>query len=141
MVLARSSQGERAVPLHVLHLLDDDRGWLSRGRDQDGSGLLVVDDPTTLVGALPHQYRVEAGAGTTLRIDLGVGGAWALTSLAAGRWTLDEYSAQVPDARVSFSSDAAWRRLTGADVPASEIEMDGPPSLTHPVLSVRGIIV
>ena len=36
----------------ALHILDDDLGWLSRGRDGDGSGRLAVDDAGAFVDAL-----------------------------------------------------------------------------------------
>jgi uncharacterized damage-inducible protein DinB len=34
------------------HLLDDDLGWLSRGRDGDRTGLLSMSDHGSFVGAL-----------------------------------------------------------------------------------------
>src|SRR6478752_4715643 len=36
----------------ALHLLDDDLGWLSRGRDGDRSGLLSIDDRVAFLDAL-----------------------------------------------------------------------------------------
>jgi hypothetical protein len=223
----------------ALHLLDDDLGWLSRGRDGDRSGLLVMDDhetfvaalaeknqrwidgarglsarvitdllgwsgqqvdahvasmdltgqayvswasadpvptwfdiarelterwvhqmqirevvdrvddfadrylPTVLrifVWALPHQYRVGAPAGITVQVDLGVGGCWLLVSDGSARWALTEGTTADPDARADFTSDTAWRWLTGAELPADGVHLHGAPGLSQPLLAVRGII-
>ncbi len=42
----------------------------------------------TFVWALPHQYRVDAPAGTAVQVDLASGGVWLLVSEGAGRWSL-----------------------------------------------------
>ena len=224
----------------ALHLLDDDLGWLSRGRDGDRSGLVPMDDHEsfvaalaaknqrwvdgaqglsapvitellewsgqqmdtfyasvdlmgeghvswasdgpvpiwfdiaqdlterwvhqmqireavdqlgdyaarylpavlrTFVWALPHQYRVDASAGTRVQVDLAAGGTWLLVSEGSSRWSLDERTTVTPDARAEFTSDAAWRWLTGAAVPSGGQHLEGPPELCQPLLVVRGIIV
>jgi len=224
----------------VLHLLDDDLGWLSRGRDGDRSGLVPMDDHEsfvaalaaknqrwidgaqglsarvitellewsgdqmdafyasmdllgeghvswasdgpvpiwfdiaqdlterwvhqmqtreavdrvegyaqrylpvvlrTFVWALPHQYRVHAQAGTAVQVDLAAGGAWLLVSDGSGRWSLDEGTVVTPDVRAEFTSDAAWRWLTGAALPSDGLHLEGPSELCQPLLGVRGIIV
>jgi uncharacterized protein (TIGR03083 family) len=58
----------------ALHLLDDDLGWLSRGRDGDTSSLLRVEDPQALVAALAekNQRWVEGAHGLSLRVTLGL---------------------------------------------------------------------
>ena len=57
----------------ALHILDDDPGWLSRGRDQDGSGRLDVDD-SDFVEALnrKNQYWVAAANQLSRRVVLGL---------------------------------------------------------------------
>jgi hypothetical protein len=94
----------------------------------------------TFVWALPHQYRVDAPVGTTVQVDLGVGGTWSLVSDGSARWSLEEHVADEPDARAEFTSDAAWRWLAGADVPVHGVLLDGPAALCDPLLVVRGIL-
>lgn len=43
----------------ALHVLDDDLGWLSRGRDGDANGRLTIDDRSTFVDA--SLRRTSAG--------------------------------------------------------------------------------
>ena len=223
----------------ALHLLDDDLGWLSRGRDGDGSGLLRMSDHEsfvaalaaknerwiagarglsrevvigllewagqqmdayyasmdllgdgqvswasdesvpcwfdiaqdlterwvhqmqireavdrvegyradhlpvvlhTFVWALPHQYRVPAARGTTLEVDLSVGGLWTLTCVGDSRWSLSVGSPHHADCRVRFADDAGWRWLTGARVPADGMTFEGPAYLHEPLLRIRGIL-
>lgn len=54
----------------ALHLLDDDLGWLSRGRDGDRSGLLVTADQACLVVALAakNQRWIEGAQGLSARV-------------------------------------------------------------------------
>lgn len=54
----------------ALHLLDDDLSLLSRGRDNDQSSLLVVDDQASLVTALAakNQRWVDVGNGLSSRV-------------------------------------------------------------------------
>jgi len=223
----------------ALHLLDDDLGWLSRGRDGDRSGLLPMDNQESFVAALaaknqrwidgaqglsarvitelldwsgqqmdafyasmdllnhghvswasdgpvpiwfdlaqdlterwvhqmqmreavgrvedyadrylpvvlrtfvwavPHQYRADAPAGTTVQVDLAAGGTWLLVSNGSAHWSLDEGTVEAPDARGEFTSDAAWRWLTGAALPSHGLRLEGPSELCQPLLGVRGII-
>jgi uncharacterized protein (TIGR03083 family) len=223
----------------VLHLLDDDLGWLSRGRDGDRSGVLPMDDHESFVGALakknqrwidggqglsprvmtellewsggqmdafyasmdllgegrvswasdravpiwfdlaqdlterwvhqmqireavgrveqyaarylpvvlrtfvwalPHQYRPDAPAGTTVQVDLAVGGSWLLISDGSHRWSLEQGTVETSNARATFTSDAAWRSFTGATVPPEGVHLEGPAQLCQPLLNVRGII-
>jgi uncharacterized protein (TIGR03083 family) len=44
----------------------------------------------TFVWALPHQYRVAARPGTTVVLDLDLGGQWRLVAQGANRWGLEE---------------------------------------------------
>lgn len=55
----------------ALHLLDDDLGWLSRGRDGDLSGLIPMDvDYRDFVGALNHKNQswVDASQGLSRQL-------------------------------------------------------------------------
>jgi uncharacterized protein (TIGR03083 family) len=54
----------------ALHLLDDDLGWLSRGRDLDRSGLLDMSDHSTFVQALAakNQAWVDGAHGLSKRV-------------------------------------------------------------------------
>ncbi|GIE92521.1 maleylpyruvate isomerase N-terminal domain-containing protein [Actinoplanes regularis] len=94
----------------------------------------------TFVWALPHQYRVAAPAGTTVQVDLAAGGMWVLVSDGSGRWSLEEGVVEAPDARAEFTSDAAWRWLTGATLPRDGLLLQGPAELCQPLLAVRGIL-
>jgi hypothetical protein len=98
----------------------------------------------TFVWGFPHQYQVQAPAGTTVAVDIpGIGG-WTLTRTATG-WALDEAQAAAPAASLAaglrMSGEAAWRLLTGAAYDASEVELSGDRALAEPLLRVRGIIV
>ena len=223
----------------ALHLLEDDLGWLSRGRDEDRSGLLTIEDHDaflaalnaknqrwidgaqqlsrpvviglldwagremdayyasldleargsvswasddgvpmfdiaqdlterwvhqmqmreavdrvagyrdlylalvlrTFVWALPHQFRVPADPGTTLRVDLVPTGSWTLTCAGDGRWVLGEASA-APDAYVRFDEDSgSWRWLTGGAVEPGGMRWEGRADLRDALLDVRGILV
>jgi Mycothiol maleylpyruvate isomerase N-terminal domain len=95
----------------------------------------------TFVWALPHQYRAAAAAGTTVRVDLGSGGAWRLTSDGGGRWALEPGAAERPSASLACTDRAAWRWLTGGHVPAGEWRADGPAALVEPLRGVRAAIV
>ena len=54
----------------VLHLLDDDLGWLSRGRDSDSSGELDMSDYATFVQALAakNQRWIDGARGLSSRL-------------------------------------------------------------------------
>jgi uncharacterized protein (TIGR03083 family) len=74
----------------VLHLLDDDLGWLSRGRDGDPAGLIPMDvDYRDFVAALNQKNRrwVDASQGLSHRLvrDLL---AWSGVQVAAYHDTL-----------------------------------------------------
>ncbi|WP_156465361.1 maleylpyruvate isomerase N-terminal domain-containing protein [Knoellia sp. Soil729] len=58
----------------ALHLLDDDLGWLSRGRDRDQSGSLRTDEPGGFVAALTakNQQWVEGAAGLSRTVVIGL---------------------------------------------------------------------
>ena len=58
----------------ALHLLDDDLGWLSRGRDGDHSGLLPMDDHETFVRALAakNQRWVDGAQGLSRQVVVGL---------------------------------------------------------------------
>lgn len=58
----------------ALHLLDDDLGWLSRGRDQDRSGTLRIDEHSAFVDALTakNQRWVEAAGGLSRAVVMGL---------------------------------------------------------------------
>jgi uncharacterized protein (TIGR03083 family) len=94
----------------------------------------------TFVWALPHQYRVTAAKGTTVVVDLDLGGTWLLVSQGDNRWTLEEDFTGSPEASLSFTGEAAWRSFTGAVVPQDGVHRSGPRELTEPLLQVRGII-
>jgi uncharacterized protein (TIGR03083 family) len=94
----------------------------------------------TFVWAFPHQYVAPAAPGTTVGLDLGSGGAWALTHVGE-RWELEEGSPAAPQAALSMEGDAAWRLLTGATVPEGTLTMEGDTALLQPLLAVRGILV
>lgn len=95
----------------------------------------------TFVWALPHQYRAAAEPGTTVVVDLDVGGRWHLVAGDTNRWTLEKGAATDPTAGLRFTADAAWRSFTGSAVPRYGIVHTGSRELTEPVLDVRGIIV
>jgi uncharacterized protein (TIGR03083 family) len=58
----------------ALHLLDDDLGWLSRGRDRDASGRLDHTDPRGLVAALAakNQRWIDGARGLSLPVVRGL---------------------------------------------------------------------
>ena len=54
----------------ALHLLDDDLGWLSRGRDGDPSGRLAMEDHAGFADALAakNQRWIDGARGLSLRV-------------------------------------------------------------------------
>ena len=94
----------------------------------------------TFVWAFPHQYRVEAEEGTTVRVNLGVGGKWTLTRRRQG-WELDPGVPEEAAAAIEMSDEAGWRQLTGLGVPRGGVVTTGRPDLVDGLLQVRGIIV
>jgi uncharacterized protein (TIGR03083 family) len=120
--------------------------WVHHQQIRAAVGLETSTDrlPTvlrTFVWAFPHQYRAPAVPGTTVVVDLDVGGRWSLVAAAEGRWSLHEGAVADPAAQVSFTAEAAWRSFTGAATPPGGITRTGPRELTDPALAVRGIIV
>lgn len=89
----------------VLHLLDDDLGWLSRGRDRDMSGNLDMSSYRSFVKALAakNQRWVDGAAGLSPRVvqDL----------LKWSGEQMDDYYASID---LSASGGVAW---AGDDVP------------------------
>ena len=58
----------------ALHLLDDDLGWLSRGRDNDRSGLLRMGDHESFVAALAakNQRWIDGVRGLSGQVVVGL---------------------------------------------------------------------
>lgn len=222
----------------ALHILDDDLGWLSRGRDQDPSGRLIAsdsdfvdalnrknqkwveatrqmsrpvvrgllewagrqmdsyyagqsltspgrvawasDDPVpnwfdiaqdlterwvhqmqmrdalgrveayretyvgpvmdTFIWAFPHQYRVVASRGSRVRLDLGAGRVWALTSDGT-RWQLGPAADDVtPVAEIHADHDTGWRWLSGGALREGDLRTSGPEEFVQPLLAVRAVL-
>jgi uncharacterized protein (TIGR03083 family) len=94
----------------------------------------------TFVWAFPHQYRLEAEPGTQVELALGGHGRWHLTRQATG-WDLGIGGCPNPEARVTMSSDAAWRVLTGAPYDTTQVTRHGRRDLTDGILAVRAIII
>jgi uncharacterized protein (TIGR03083 family) len=119
--------------------------WVHQQHIRDAVGAPGTHDrrlPEVLrafVWAFPHQYRPEALRGTTVDLDFGTGGNWALTRDAEG-WVLDEGAARNPAASLRMPAQLAWRQLTGLPVPAGQYVTAGDDSLVRPLLAVRGII-
>ena len=86
----------------ALHLLDDDLGWLSRGRDADRSGLLDMSSHSSFVQALAakNQRWVDGAQGLSLSVVTGL-----------LRWVgreMDDYYASInlrDEGGVSWASD------------------------------------
>ncbi|GAB3535597.1 hypothetical protein GCM10027403_13520 [Arthrobacter tecti] len=68
--LLPTAAAEWNVKAVVLHLLDDDLGWLSRLRDGDTSGQLEVGDYRTFVDALDakNQRWISGARGLSPRV-------------------------------------------------------------------------
>jgi uncharacterized protein (TIGR03083 family) len=86
----------------ALHILDDDLGWLSRGRDSDPSGRLTIEDPSEFVDALAakNQRWIDGASGLSLPVAAGLL-EWA------GR-QMDDYYATMDlagEGRVAWASD------------------------------------
>jgi hypothetical protein len=109
------------------------------GHADDGLRYLA-DVLRTFVWACPAQYGAVAEPGTVVRLELGAGGCWQLTASKGGGWTLTEGRGEAA-ASASFTDDAAWKWLTGAEVPADSVVLDGDATLTAALLPVRAIIV
>ena len=74
----------------ALHVLDDDLGWLSRGRDGDTSGRLTAEGPASFVQALAekNQRWVDGAAGLSLPVVCGLL-EWSGEQMAAYHAGLD----------------------------------------------------
>jgi Mycothiol maleylpyruvate isomerase N-terminal domain len=83
----------------ALHLLDDDLGRLSRDRDGETAGLIVVDSYTTLVDALnaKNQRWVDAAAGLSRGL---------VAELLA--WSGHEIDVWLRDVDLHADSKVAW---------------------------------
>lgn len=107
----------------------------------DDHAALLPEVLRTFAWALPHQLHAPADAGAEVEVTLGEAGVWTLVADGAGRWALTERPAgDDPLATLRLSTDAAWRALTGAAVPADGVRASGPPALVERILRVRGII-
>ncbi len=86
----------------ALHVLDDDLGWLSRGRDDDQSGLLDMSDHASFVDALAakNQRWVDGANGLSLPVVLGLL-RWAGDEVDAYYAGIDLYD----EGSVSWASD------------------------------------
>jgi uncharacterized protein (TIGR03083 family) len=86
----------------ALHLLDDDLGWLSRGRDGDRSGLLDMSQHEIFVAALAakNQRWVEGAQGLSREVVVGLL-RWAGEQMDAYYGSLDLMS----EGYVSWASD------------------------------------
>jgi hypothetical protein len=74
----------------ALHLLDDDLGWLSRGRDGDRTGLLSVSDHGAFVEALAakNQRWIDGARGLSGPVIIGLL-EWAGREMDAYYATMD----------------------------------------------------
>lgn len=86
----------------ALHVLDDDLGWLSRGRDDDQSGLLDMSDHASFVDALAakNQRWVDGANGLSLPVVIGLL-RWAGDEVDAYYAGIDLYD----EGSVSWASD------------------------------------
>lgn len=86
----------------ALHLLDDDLGWLSRGRDGDRSGQLSMCDHGAFVEALSakNQRWIDGAQGLSTSVIIGLL-EWAGREMDAYYATLDLDG----DGQVSWASD------------------------------------
>ena len=86
----------------ALHLLDDDLGWLSRGRDGDRTGLLSTCDHGSFVEALAakNQRWIDGAAGLSMPVIIGLL-EWAGGAMDVYYSTMDLEG----DGQVSWASD------------------------------------
>ncbi len=92
----------------ALHVLDDDLGWLSRGRDGDRSGLLPMGDDESFVTALAakNQRWIDGARGLSGEVVVGLL-EWAGQQMDAYYASMD----LLGEGRVSWASDGrvpAW---------------------------------
>lgn len=83
----------------ALHVLDDDLGWLSRGRDDDQSGLLDMSDQASFVDALAakNQRWVDGAYGLSLPVVTGL-----------LRWSGDEVDAYYAGIDLGAEGRVSW---------------------------------
>ncbi len=86
----------------ALHLLDDDLGWLSRGRDGERSGLLAMDDYGSFVAALAakNQRWIDGAQGLSARVLTGLL-EWSGEEMNAYYSSMDLHG----EGQVSWASD------------------------------------
>ena len=113
------------------------REALGRPGDHDRYLPVVL---SIFVWAFPHQYRAVAEPSTVVNLDLGEPARWHLTR-SHERWELEPGLAHPASAAMKTDMDTAWRLLTGAPYNHADLATVGPPSLTQPLLAIRGIIV
>jgi hypothetical protein len=94
----------------------------------------------TFMWALPHQLGPSADAATALEVTVVGVASWTLTP-RGDDWLMDEGVATNPTATVVLAPDAAWRLLTGANVPLAQVTVTGPRDITERIMRVRAIIV
>ncbi|MEZ5192235.1 MAG: maleylpyruvate isomerase N-terminal domain-containing protein [Nocardioides sp.] len=97
----------------ALHLLDDDLGWLSRGRDGDQTGLLAVADHASFVQALAakNQRWIDGARGLS--------GPVLIELLEWSGRQMDDYYASMDlggEGRVDWAGDAPAGRGTTVQV-------------------------
>jgi hypothetical protein len=105
--LATTEAGHWRVKDVALHLLDDDLGWLSRGRDGDTSGLLSTEgDYREFVRALDEKNErwVVGASGLSRRV---------VTDLL--RWSGDEVGAYYDSVELHDPTGVIW--ASGSAVP------------------------
>lgn len=83
----------------ALHLLDDDLGWLSRGRDGDRTELLSTEDHTSFVAALAakNQRWIDGTRGLSARV---------LTDLL--EWSGQEMDAYYASMNMQGEGSVSW---------------------------------
>lgn len=94
----------------------------------------------TFVWAFPHQLPPSTKFGP-VEIAIEDIDVWTLTAADDGGWSLRASSARDPAARLCLTADAAWRLMTGAEVPEDAVTTEGDPALTGALMKVRAIIV
>lgn len=105
--VAATEAGHRRVKDVALHLLDDDLGWLSRGRDGDMSGLLPTDG----------NYRefVRSLDAKNERWVVGAAGLSRRVVVDLLRWSGDEVNAYYASIDLEGQSGVIW--ASGSSVP------------------------
>ncbi len=113
------------------------REAVDRVEDHD---VTLPDVLRTFIWAFPHQFRGAVGA-RVIRMRIDPLGDWTLSATDDGGWNLSTGSPGSADARLHLTADAAWRMLTGAEVPAASITAEGDAAIVEALSMVRAIIV